>query len=76
MSTRPPVNDWATDFDHLDPRWIENPYPIWDELRRRCLRIAKARKAPLKIGFMPQCLPRVLREATCGRSEPTVPAFP
>ena len=33
MSTRPPVNDWATDFDHLDPRWVENPYPIWDELR-------------------------------------------
>ena len=36
MSTRPPVNDWATDFDHLDPRWIENPYPIWEELRTTC----------------------------------------
>ena len=36
MSTRPPVTDWANDFDHLDPRWIENPYPIWDELRRNC----------------------------------------
>ena len=36
MSTRPPVNDWATDFDHLDPRWIENPYPIWQELRETC----------------------------------------
>ena len=36
MSARPPVNDWATDFDHLDPRWIENPYPIWDELREKC----------------------------------------
>jgi len=36
MSTRPPVNDWATDFDHLDPRWIENPYPIWEELRVKC----------------------------------------
>ena len=33
MSTRPPVDDWATDFDHLDPRWIEDPYPIWDALR-------------------------------------------
>ena len=33
MSARPPVNDWATDFDHLDPRWIEDPYPIWDALR-------------------------------------------
>ncbi len=36
MSTRPPVNDWATDFDHLDPRWIRNPFPIWDELRASC----------------------------------------
>ncbi len=36
MSARRPVNDWERDFDHLDPRWIENPYPIWDELRRRC----------------------------------------
>jgi cytochrome P450 len=34
--TRPPVNDWSTDFDHLDPRWVENPYPIWDELRDKC----------------------------------------
>ena len=36
MSARPPVTDWATDFDHLDPRWIENPYPIWDALRQSC----------------------------------------
>src|SRR5213080_3050499 len=36
MKSRPPVTDWATDFDHLDPRWIENPYPIWDELRDKC----------------------------------------
>ena len=31
-----PVKDWATDFDHRDPSWIENPFPIWDELRGRC----------------------------------------
>ncbi len=36
MSKHPPVVDWATDFDHRDPRWVENPYPIWDELRGRC----------------------------------------
>jgi cytochrome P450 len=36
MSNRPPVTDWATDFDHLDPRWVENPFPIWDELRQSC----------------------------------------
>ncbi len=32
----PPVQDWATDFDHRDLRWIEDPFPIWDELRGRC----------------------------------------
>jgi len=36
MSARPPVSDWATDFDHLDPRWIQDPYPIWDGLRAAC----------------------------------------
>ncbi|HEY6967474.1 MAG TPA: cytochrome P450 [Burkholderiales bacterium] len=36
MSKHPPVKDWATDFDHRDPRWIEDPFPIWDELRGRC----------------------------------------
>jgi len=35
MSTRPPVENWSTDFDHLDPRWVEDPYPIWDGLRRK-----------------------------------------
>ncbi len=36
MSARPPVEDWATDFDHTDPQWVADPYPIWDELRRSC----------------------------------------
>jgi len=36
MSERPPVTDWSTDFDPLDPRWTENPYPIWDDLRQAC----------------------------------------
>ena len=36
MSDRRPVTDWATDFDHLDPRWIEDPFTIWDELRQSC----------------------------------------
>ncbi len=37
MTTRhPPVADWATDFDHTDPRWVADPFPIWDELRARC----------------------------------------
>src|ERR1043165_607686 len=36
MSSRAPVLDWAIDFDHRDPRWIEDPYGIWKELRGRC----------------------------------------
>jgi cytochrome P450 len=36
MTKRPPITDWSTDFDHLDPRWVEDPFPIWDELRQRC----------------------------------------
>jgi len=32
----PPVRDWATDFDHTDPGWVADPYPIWADLRQRC----------------------------------------
>jgi cytochrome P450 len=31
-----PVADWATDFDHTDPAWVADPYPIWADLRERC----------------------------------------
>ena len=30
------VTDWATDFDHTDPTWVADPYPILDELRGTC----------------------------------------
>jgi cytochrome P450 len=33
MSHRAPVKNWLTDWDHLDPQWIEDPFPIWDEIR-------------------------------------------
>jgi cytochrome P450 len=33
MPEHPPVIDWIHDFDHTDPRWTENPFAIWDELR-------------------------------------------
>ena len=36
MNARPPARDWATDFDHLDPRWNQDPFPIWADLRTRC----------------------------------------
>ena len=35
-SRHPPVEDWATDFDHTDPSWVADPYPIWEDLRQRC----------------------------------------
>ena len=31
-----PVADWASDFDHTDPGWVQDPYAIWDDLRERC----------------------------------------
>jgi cytochrome P450 len=30
------VVDWASDFDHTDPVWVDNPFPIWDSLRTQC----------------------------------------
>jgi cytochrome P450 len=36
MTERPPVKDWATDFDHLDPAWVNDPFPIWHEMRTKC----------------------------------------
>jgi cytochrome P450 len=36
LSDHPPVTDWVHDFDHTDPRWTENPFPIWEELRAEC----------------------------------------
>lgn len=36
MVERQPVTAWSSDFDHLDSRWVENPYPIWKQLRDTC----------------------------------------
>ena len=36
MTDRPPVADWATDFDHIHPDYNENVHAIWDDLRERC----------------------------------------
>jgi cytochrome P450 len=32
-AAHPPVTDWVHDFDHTDPHWTANPFPIWDEMR-------------------------------------------
>ncbi len=36
MAHAAPVTDWARDFDHTDPAWAADPFPIWDDLRKRC----------------------------------------
>jgi cytochrome P450 len=33
---RPPVEDWATDFDHTHPDYAADAPQIWDELRETC----------------------------------------
>lgn len=30
------MTDWATDYDIFDPRYVAEPFPVWDELRSRC----------------------------------------
>jgi cytochrome P450 len=34
--SRPPVEDWATDYDIFDPLYCADPGPIWADLRERC----------------------------------------
>ena len=36
MTNKQPVDDFATDWDHADPQWVHDPYPIWEDLRDRC----------------------------------------
>jgi hypothetical protein len=36
MADKESVLDFATDWDHTDPQWVDNPYPIWEDLRERC----------------------------------------
>ena len=31
-----PTTDWATEFDHTDPKYAARAPEIWDELRERC----------------------------------------
>ncbi len=31
-----PVADWTTDYDIRDESYIENPFPIWAEMRDKC----------------------------------------
>ena len=31
-----PVEDWTTDYDIRDKNYVENPVPIWAEMREKC----------------------------------------
>ncbi|MCE7892888.1 MAG: cytochrome P450, partial [Sorangiineae bacterium PRO1] len=30
------MTDWATDFDHLDPGFVEDPHAVYSRLRDEC----------------------------------------
>ena len=36
MTTTDPTPSWADDYDIFDPRYVSDPFPIWDELRTTC----------------------------------------
>ncbi len=36
MTERPPVTDWKTDFDHMDPAYTKDPYSIYATLQKEC----------------------------------------
>jgi hypothetical protein len=36
MPRTAPVSDWSSDFDVLDPRYVADPFGIWDDLRTTC----------------------------------------
>jgi cytochrome P450 len=36
VMTAEPVTDWTSDYDILDPEYVTNPYPVWDDLRQQC----------------------------------------
>ncbi len=36
MTTPAPVTQWDTDFDVLDPEYVNDPFGIWDALRSTC----------------------------------------
>lgn len=36
MSENAPVSDWTTDYDIFDENYVNDPYPIWDEMRQKC----------------------------------------
>ena len=46
MTQVQPTTDWATDFDILDPHYVEDPARVWAELRERCPVARTERRGP------------------------------
>ncbi len=36
LTERPPVQDWATDYDLFEDGFVRNPYDVWASLRGEC----------------------------------------
>jgi len=36
MARTEPVSDWTSDFDVLDPGYVDDPFSVWDGLRGTC----------------------------------------
>ena len=36
MANHDPVNDWETDYNIFDKDYVEDPVPIWRDLRGKC----------------------------------------
>ena len=36
LTERPPVTNWATDYDLFEDGFVRDPYPVWAELRAEC----------------------------------------
>ena len=52
-----PVEDWTTDYDIRDKDYVENPVPIWAEMREKC----RSHTPIASVGMEPDSLRR------CGR---------
>ena len=51
MSAVDPVHDWAEDFELFDDAFVEDPYPVWRELREQGCPFARTERR--QVSYMP-----------------------
>jgi len=51
MTDTEPVADWAEDFDIFDPAFVNDPYPVWKDLRDQGCPFARTERR--QVSFMP-----------------------